>query len=156
MAGLRILVLNGPNLNLLGQRQPDVYGHKTLDDIDKDLIEIGRDLGAQVESRQTNHEGELVEWIQGADVYDALLINPAAFTHTSVAIRDAIANLEIPCYEVHISNVYKREPFRRQSFCADVVVGRIMGFGTTGYELALRGAVTSLRTATDTTAPSGD
>ena len=152
----RILVLNGPNLNLLGQRQPDIYGPKTLAEIDQDLLDLGRELGVDVETRQTNHEGELVDWIQGADEVDALLINPAAFTHTSVAIRDAIANLDIPCYEVHISNVYRREPFRRQSFCADVVVGRIMGFGTTGYELALRGAVTALNTVTAATAPSGD
>ena len=149
-------MLNGPNLNLLGQRQPDIYGKKTLAEIDSDLLLLGQQLGVTVESRQSNHEGDLIEWIQNANEYAALLINPAAFTHTSVAIRDAIANLDIPSYEVHISNIYKREPFRRQSFCADVVVARIMGFGPDGYELALRGAVASLKADTNTPEPSGD
>lgn len=144
-----VLVLHGPNLNLLGTREPGIYGSRTLADIDAELVALGARLGVSVSCRQSNHEGELVDWIQAATAHDALLINPAAYTHTSVAIRDALSNLDIPVFEVHISNVYRREAFRHKSLCADVVTGRIMGFGAAGYGLALRGAV-------DTIAGNGD
>ena len=140
MSSPQCLVLHGPNLNLLGTREPEIYGTTTLAELDAQLIELGRELGITVECRQSNHEGEVVEWIQKAEDVAFLLINPAAYTHTSVAIRDALNNLDCLKYEVHISNVYKRESFRHRSFCADVVDGRIMGFGVAGYALALRGA----------------
>jgi 3-dehydroquinate dehydratase-2 len=137
----RILVLHGPNLNRLGARETDLYGTQTLAQIDAELAELAGALGAEVVCRQSNHEGELVEWLQEAQAFDAVLINPAAYTHTSVAIRDAIAALGRPVFEVHLTNVHRREPFRHHSYCADVVVGRIMGFGAHGYVLALRGAL---------------
>lgn len=140
MSSLRCLVLHGPNLNLLGTREPEIYGKTTLSEVDAQLVELGQDLGIAVECRQSNHEGQLVDWLQEAGEIDILLFNPAAYTHTSVAIRDALNNLDCLKYEVHISNVHKREPFRHRSYCADVVDGRIMGFGVTGYTLALRGA----------------
>jgi len=137
----RVLVLHGPNLNTLGRREPSIYGSETLAQIDVSLVELGRTLDVEVECRQSNHEGELVDWIQEAAEFDALIINPAAYTHTSVAIRDAIAGSSCPTYEVHLSNVHRREAFRHESLCAAVVVGRIMGFGADGYRLALRGAI---------------
>lgn len=152
----RILVLHGPNLNLLGSREPHIYGRLTLAEIDTQLAELGNRLGAEVVSRQSNHEGELVEWIQQATDFDALLINPAAYTHTSVAIRDAISAFAGPTFEVHLSNVYRREPFRHQSFCASVVVGRIMGFGAAGYRLALRGAIEHLEQRSEGQSVSGE
>ena len=139
--GRRILVLHGPNLNLLGEREPEVYGRVTLHQIDSELHRLGEELGLAVDTFQSNSEGALVDRIQAArGQYQALVINPAAYTHTSVAIRDAIQMLGIPVVEVHLSNVYRREPFRHHSTIADVVAGRIMGFGADSYYLALRAA----------------
>jgi 3-dehydroquinate dehydratase-2 len=138
-----VLVVHGPNLNLLGAREPEIYGRTTLREIDLRLTELGRELGLSVKTFQSNIEGEIVDRIQAArGRIDLLIINPAAYTHTSIAIRDAIAALEAPVIEVHLSNVYKREPFRHHSTIADVVEGRIMGFGAESYVLALRAAVT--------------
>ncbi|MGD0289161.1 MAG: type II 3-dehydroquinate dehydratase [Candidatus Binataceae bacterium] len=136
-----VLVVHGPNLNLLGEREPTVYGSTTLGQIDQQMKELGRELGLEVETFQSNSEGAIVDRIQAArGLIDVLIINPAAYTHTSVAIRDAILATAIPCIEVHLSNVYKREPFRHHSTIADVAVGRIMGFGADGYMIALRAA----------------
>jgi 3-dehydroquinate dehydratase-2 len=137
---LRVLVIHGPNLNLLGEREPEIYGHTRLRDIDRDLKRVGSELGMKVETFQSNSEGEIITRIQRArGKIDALLINPAGYTHTSVAIRDAVIALEAPAVEVHLSNVYRREPMRHRSTLADVAAARIMGFGAIGYLLALRG-----------------
>ena len=136
-----VLVVHGPNLNLLGEREPEIYGHATLTDVDRSLRELGRELGLSVETFQSNSEGEMVDCIQRArGRVAALIINPAAYTHTSIAIRDAMSSLSVPLVEVHLSNVYRREPFRHHSTVADIVNGRIMGFGADGYLLALRAA----------------
>jgi 3-dehydroquinate dehydratase type II len=135
------LVVHGPNLNLLGEREPAVYGSTTLSQIDGLLKVLGRELGIDVETFQSNSEGAIVDRIQAArGRIDVLIINPAAYTHTSVAIRDVILAIGVACIEVHLSNVYKREPFRHHSTIADVAVGRIMGFGADGYMIALRAA----------------
>lgn len=136
----RILVLHGPNLNLLGTREPQVYGSVTLGQINDRLTELGRELGVVVETGQSNHEGELVDRIQraGRDNVEFIVINAAAYTHTSVALRDALAAVAIPFLEVHVSNVYKREPFRHHSYLSDQAVGVIAGLGAYGYEAALR------------------
>jgi 3-dehydroquinate dehydratase type II len=140
-----VLVLNGPNLNLLGAREPEIYGRTTLADIDRQVTELGRELGIRVETFQSNSEGAMVERIQDARGHtDVIIINPAAYTHTSIAIRDAIIALALPVIEVHLSNVHKREPFRHHSTIADVAAGRIMGFGAEGYMLALRAAATMI------------
>jgi 3-dehydroquinate dehydratase-2 len=137
----RVLVVHGPNLNMLGEREPEIYGRVTLREIDAELRRLGAELGLAVDSFQSNSEGALVDRLQAArGQYQALVINPAAYTHTSVAIRDALAPLGIPVVEVHLSNVYRREPFRHHSTIADVVDGRIMGFGPESYYLALRAA----------------
>ena len=136
-----VLVLNGPNLNLLGTREPEIYGHTTLADIDRELSALGAELGLRVETYQSNSEGALVDRIQQArGEIDLLIINPAAYTHTSIAIRDAIAAIDVPVIEVHLSNVYKRETFRHHSTIADLAEARLMGFGAEGYMLALRAA----------------
>lgn len=137
----RVLVLHGPNLNLLGRREPGLYGQATLADIDARLAVIAREAGAQVECFQSNAEHELVERVQQAADVDAIVINPAAFTHTSVALRDALLAVGIPFIEVHLSNVHAREPFRRQSYLSDVAAGVIAGLGPLGYELALQAAL---------------
>ncbi|PWG64913.1 type II 3-dehydroquinate dehydratase [Sediminicurvatus halobius] len=137
----RVLVLHGPNLNLLGSREPGLYGHTTLADIDSRLAEIGREAGATVECFQSNAEHELVARIQQAEAVDAIVINPAAFTHTSVALRDALLAVGVPFIEVHLSNVHAREPFRRHSYLSDVAAGVIVGLGPLGYELALQAAL---------------
>ncbi len=138
---MKILVLHGPNLNLLGKREPDVYGSVTLDDINKKISALAGELGVDVSFFQSNHEGELVQRIQDAmGVFQAIVINPAAYTHTSVAIRDAISSLDIPVIETHISNIYKREKFRHHSFISGVAVGQIAGFGPESYLLAVRAA----------------
>ena len=138
-----VLVVHGPNLNLLGEREPEVYGRTRLPDIDKELKNLGRELEMKVETFQSNSEGGIVDRIQQArGKCDVLLINPGAYTHTSVAIRDAIAAVNIPVIEVHLSNVYRREPFRHHSTIADIAHGRIMGFGAESYSLALRAART--------------
>ncbi|MFA5074056.1 MAG: type II 3-dehydroquinate dehydratase [Nitrospirota bacterium] len=139
---MNILIVHGPNLNLLGKREPDIYGSDTLDDINNRLAELAKDLGVQVSFFQSNHEGELVQKIQDAmGVYHALVINPGAYTHTSVALRDAIAAAGIPTVETHLSNIYRREEFRRHSFLSDIAVGQVTGFGINSYLLALRAAV---------------
>jgi len=140
---ISVLVVHGPNLNLLGEREPEVYGRTRLADIDKELKRLGRELEMKVETFQSNSEGGIVDRIQNArGKCDVLLINPGAYTHTSVAIRDAIAAVNIPVIEVHLSNVYRREPFRHRSTIADIAHGRIMGFGAESYTLALRAART--------------
>jgi len=134
----KVLVIHGPNLNMLGRREPAVYGAKTLAEINQEMTEYARQLGITLTAFQSNHEGEIVETIQAAwDEYQGLIINPAAYTHTSVAIRDAILTFGMPVIEVHLSNIYKREPFRHQSTLADIVTGQISGFGAKGYALAL-------------------
>jgi len=143
---VNILILNGPNLNLLGARETDVYGMVTLDKINRDVETLARELGVSVTARQSNGEGELVEWVQqAAGRYDALVINPGAYTHTSIALRDAIAGVGIPTVEVHLSNIYRREEFRQHSYIAGVAVGQIAGFGPDSYTLGLRAAVAHLR-----------
>lgn len=136
---MRVLVLNGPNLNLLGTRKPEIYGTTTLADIEKQMRQRAEALHCQLDFLQTNHEGVLVEEIQKAKGnYQYLIINAAAYTHTSVAIRDAIEAVEIPAIEIHLSNIHAREAFRHESMIAPVCVGQITGFGPLGYEMALR------------------
>ncbi|MEC7524106.1 MAG: type II 3-dehydroquinate dehydratase [Myxococcota bacterium] len=143
---LRVLVLHGPNLNLLGTREPEIYGTADLATIEAELQRIGFDLGALIESRQSNHEGQLVDWIQEARAdFDGILLNAAAYTHTSVAIRDAITACETPCVEIHLSNIHAREPFRHHSHISPVSVGIVMGFGASSYALGLRGLIDYLR-----------
>lgn len=136
---MKVLVIHGPNLNLLGKREPELYGNKTLGDVNKEIKALGKELGLTVTCVQLNGEGEIVGRIQKGD-YDVLLINPGAYTHTSIAIRDAIAGVGKPAIEVHISNIHKREEYRRRSFIAEVAAGQISGFGTNSYLLALRAA----------------
>jgi 3-dehydroquinate dehydratase-2 len=136
----RILVLHGPNLNLLGTREQSIYGSQSLDSIDSAVIKLAQDLAVEVDIRQSNSEGELVNWIQESGTgYQGLIINPAAYTHTSIAIRDAIAAVGLPTVEVHLSNIHQRESFRHHSHVAGVALGQISGLGSTGYLLALRG-----------------
>ncbi|CAD5109870.1 type II 3-dehydroquinate dehydratase [Zestomonas carbonaria] len=133
-----LLVLNGPNLNLLGTREPATYGHETLADIETLCQRTAAEHDLAVEFRQTNHEGELIDWIhQARGRHAGILINPAAWTHTSVAIRDALAAVELPVIEVHLSNVHKREAFRHHSFVSPVAIGVLAGFGSNGYRLAI-------------------
>ncbi|MBM95598.1 MAG: type II 3-dehydroquinate dehydratase [Oceanospirillaceae bacterium] len=140
-----ILVLQGPNLNLLGTREPEIYGSTTLDDIHQKLLGQANKAGYQLEHFQSNHEGALVDRIhQARGTADYIVINPAAYTHTSVAIRDALAGVGIPFIEVHISNVHSREPFRHHSYLSDKATGVICGLGIQGYELALSAAIHQL------------
>lgn len=137
----RVLVLHGPNLNLLGQREPEVYGRTTLATIDERLVQLGLDLGLQVTTFQSNWEGALIDQIHAAvGQADCIIINPGALTHYSIALRDAIAGVKIPTIEVHLSNTQAREEFRHHSVIAPVAVGSIAGFGAASYELALRAA----------------
>mgnify|MGYP000510071477 CR=1 FL=1 len=142
-----ILVLHGPNLNLLGTREPDIYGHTTLEDIRQTLTAQAEASGAELSAFQSNSESDLINRIHqaGTDKTDFIIINPAAFTHTSVALRDAILGVNIPFIEVHISNVHAREEFRAHSFFSDKAVGVICGLGTQGYEFALSSALEKLK-----------
>ncbi|CUH97429.1 hypothetical protein P22_3559 [Propionispora sp. 2/2-37] len=136
-----ILVLHGPNLNLLGRREPEIYGTFTLEDINGQLKERADELGLGIDFIQTNYEGKMIESIQESDGrYDCIILNAAAFTHYSIAVRDAIAAVSTPVIEVHLSNIYKREEFRHYSVISSVVCGQISGFGTDSYLLALEGA----------------
>ncbi len=142
----KILLLHGPNLNMLGRREPGVYGHQTLDDIVGAARALGAELGVEIESYQSNVEGELVTRIQqAASRFDAIVFNPGAYTHTSIALRDAVLAAGLPVVEVHLSNVHKRERFRHRSYLAGVVEGQILGFGAESYLLGLRAAVSLLR-----------
>jgi 3-dehydroquinate dehydratase II len=143
-----ILVLHGPNLNLLGQREPETYGQITLDQINRQLIDRAEILGVSITCQQSNSEGVLVDAVQAAlGQHQGILINAAAYTHTSVALRDAIAAVAIPTVEVHLSNIYKREAFRHHSYIAPVVVGQISGFGANSYWLGLQALVDYLQAA---------
>lgn len=138
-----ILVVHGPNLNLLGTREPQIYGRQSLADINAHLQQVAADNGARCTAFQSNHEGELIDRIQASahDGTDFIVINAAAYTHTSVALRDALAGVAIPFIEVHLSNVYKREPFRHHSYLSDLAVGVVAGLGSYGYEAAVRHAL---------------
>tara|TARA_B110000438_G_C15364985_1_gene458034 strand:- start:106 stop:555 length:450 start_codon:yes stop_codon:yes gene_type:complete len=134
-----VWVLNGPNLNLLGEREPDTYGHDTLESIERKCVSIADSLGLKIEFKQSNHEGELVAWIQEArKLVDGLAINAGAYTHTSVALHDALKLLSIPIVEVHLSNIYTREQFRHHSFISPLAKGIICGFGANSYVLAIQ------------------
>jgi 3-dehydroquinate dehydratase-2 len=136
----KIIVIHGPNLNMLGKREPEIYGRKTLAVINAELKALGEELDLKVETFQSNHEGAIVEEIQQAmGNCHGIIINPAAYTHTSVAIRDALTMLDVPVIEVHLSNINSREPFRQTSLIADIVAARVAGFGAHGYLLALEG-----------------
>lgn len=139
-------MLHGPNLNLLGRREPDVYGRQTLDGINQQLRQDAKQLAVDLEILQSNHEGVLVDAIHAAwDRHQGLLINPGAYTHTSVALRDAIAGVALPTVEVHLSNIHRREPFRQHSYIAAVAIGQISGFGADSYRLGLQALITHLR-----------
>ena len=142
-----ILVIQGPNLNLLGTREPDVYGKTTLEDIHQKLGELARANSIDLDTYQSNHEGELIDRIQKAklDGVDFIIINPGGFTHTSVALRDVLAGVAIPFTEVHLSNIHQREEFRKHSYLSDIATGVICGLGAIGYELALEAAITRLK-----------
>ncbi len=138
----RILVLNGPNLNLLGSREPEIYGRETLADIEAACRRLAETRGATIEFRQTNAEGELVDWVQKAhETADALLVNAGAYTHTSVALLDALLACGLPVVEVHLSNIHRREPFRETSYVSKAASGIVMGLGGKGYELAVDAAL---------------
>jgi 3-dehydroquinate dehydratase-2 len=136
---MKILVLHGPNLNLLGTREPEIYGSMTLGDLNTHLLELGKEFGAELKCHQSNHEGALIDALQDAQMWaDGVIFNPGGYTHTSVALRDAIAAMRIPVIEVHLSNVYAREEFRHVSMISAVCKGKIVGFGWRSYTLGIR------------------
>ncbi|MEJ2203734.1 MAG: type II 3-dehydroquinate dehydratase [Gemmatimonadota bacterium] len=143
---MRLAVIHGPNLGLLGRREPEIYGTHTLEDVDEALVAEADVLGAEVESFQSNHEGAILDFIQEASRrVDGFLINPGALTHTSIALRDALCGSALPFVEVHLSNTAAREPFRRHSYLSDVAAGVVFGFGVEGYLLGLRGLASRIR-----------
>ena len=143
---MKILVLHGPNLNLLGEREPELYGPTTLSEIDARLSEVAAAHGATVDTFQSNHEGALIDHIQAArGTHQGILINPGALTHTSIALRDALVAVGLPIIEVHLSNVHAREPFRRTSFVSDIAIGQVTGLGPLGYELSLLALIDRLK-----------
>ena len=147
---ISILVLHGPNLNMLGVREQEMYGDQTLQSINARLMELAKAEGVTLEAKHSNSEGELVSWIQEArGRFDAIVINPAAYTHTSVALRDAILSVTLPTVEVHLSNIHQREEFRQRSYLAGVAIGQISGFGALSYELGVRAAIDHVRRARD-------
>jgi 3-dehydroquinate dehydratase-2 len=142
----RVLVLNGPNLNLLGTREPGIYGAQTLRDVEHLCADTGKELGLSIDFRQSNHEGELVTWIQDArKTADGIILNPAGYTHTSVAIHDAIKAVGLPVIEVHLSNIHQREPWRHHSYISLAAYGVLCGFGATGYKMALQALAEKLQ-----------
>ena len=144
---MKVLILHGPNLNLLGTREPEVYGHHTLDDVNRAIEALAEELGVQVEFYQSNSEGDLIDRIHlaGREKMAGILINPGGLTHTSVSLRDALAATSLPAVEVHLSNVHAREEFRRHSYIAPVVLGQISGFGAESYLLGLRGLLVRIK-----------
>lgn len=139
---MKLLVIHGPNLNLLGERETSIYGKESLQSINEDLIKKAQSLNVELETFQSNHEGDIVDKIQQSrGIIDGIIINPAAYTHTSIAIRDAIAGVNIPTVEVHLSNIHSREEFRHKSFTAAVCVGQICGFGTNSYFIGLKALI---------------
>lgn len=140
---MRVLVLNGPNLNRLGKREKEAYGTFTLEELEQELVEFSKRHEIELICRQSNHEGELIDWIHGAgdEALTGIVLNAGAYTHTSIAIRDAIAAIEVPVIEVHISNVHKREEFRHHSYISPVTIGQIVGFGQDVYKLALQALI---------------
>ena len=141
---MKLVVIHGPNLNLLGTREPQIYGTKNLKDINESITQLALELGISVSSVQSNHEGELVDWIQNCEA-DGLIVNAAAYTHTSVAIRDALIARALPFVEVHMSNIYARESFRHHSYLHDIAIGVVCGFGVNSYLLGLRAIYSYLR-----------
>lgn len=144
---ISFLVLHGPNLNLLGTREPEIYGNETLMEVDAKLVRFGAEIGVRIETFQSNHEGVLIDRIQQAKGagFSAIIINPGGYTHTSVALRDAISAISLPTMEVHLSNIHARETFRHHSYIAPVAIGQICGLGTIGYELAIRGLLARMK-----------
>ena len=143
---MKILLINGANLNMLGSREPEKYGHTTLPDIEKAVIEKGNSLGAEIDTWQSNHEGEIVDKIQSAKgIYDGILINAGGYTHTSVVIRDAISSVQIPTVEIHMTNIHAREEFRHTSLLSGVCIAQVVGFKELSYTLAVEGLVDYLK-----------